>query len=150
MVAMRHPLLGSCYLIDFALTQVKANDTMPIIGLLHLIPTPPPPLLPVEDLPFLLSPEEWLKLHSPLKNLLKIWALPLKNLGLSLKNFVNAKEFYIYIYNIYIYIYIFFFYSTSKRILNFYNLPPGEFYGSSTGVVRILNAIAQDNFYFAY
>ena len=43
------------------------------MGLLHLITTPPPPR--VEDLPFLLSPEEWLKLHSPLKTYLK-WAYP--------------------------------------------------------------------------
>ena len=88
MVAMQHLLSGSCYLIDFALTQVKTNDTISIIGLLHLISVSPPPPPPVEDFPFLLTPEDWLKLHSPVKtyfkygltqNFMKIKALPPKN-----------------------------------------------------------------------
>ena len=42
------------------------------IGLLHLIPNPPP----VEDLPFLLTPEDWLKLHSHLKTSIKYGFTP--------------------------------------------------------------------------
>ena len=78
-----------------------------------------------------------------------------ENMGFTLEEFgfipeeFRERQRILYIY-IYIFFFFFIFYSTSKRILNFYNLPPGEFYGSSTGVVRILNAIAQDNFYFAY
>ena len=72
----------------------------------------------------------------PLKN----WVIPLKNMGVFQKNFVKIKSSppknSI------------FFYSTSKDILNFYNLPlensmfpqPG---GGGGGGVRILNAIAQ-------
>ena len=41
--------------------------------------TPPPP--PFEDLPFLLTNEDWLKLHSPLKTSIKNVGLPLKNMG---------------------------------------------------------------------
>ena len=41
------------------------------IGLLHLISLPPPLVV---DLPFLITPENWLKLHSPLKT--SIWAYP--------------------------------------------------------------------------
>ena len=79
-------------------------------GLSHLIsvPTPPPP---VEDLTFLLSPEDWLKLHSPLKN----WVISVKNMGLPLKNFVKIKAS--------LPKNSIFFYSTPKEILNFYNLP---------------------------
>ena len=75
MVAMQHLLSGSCYLIDFALTQEKTNDTISIIGLLHLISvsTPPPP--PVEDFPFL-TPQDRLKLHSPVKTYLKYGLTP--------------------------------------------------------------------------
>ena len=79
MVAMQHLLSGSCYLIDFALTQEKTNDTISIIGLLlHLISvsTPPPPPPPVEDFPFLLAPQDWLKLHSPVKTYLKYGLTP--------------------------------------------------------------------------
>ena len=78
MVAMQHLLSGSCYLIDFALTQVKTNDTISIIGLLHLISvSPPPPATPlVEDFPFLLTPADWLKLHLPVKTYLKYGLTP--------------------------------------------------------------------------
>ena len=62
-------------------------------GLLHLISVPPP----VENLPFLLTPEDWLKLHSPLKTSIKYGFTPeelghtLKNMGFPLKNFVKIK-----------------------------------------------------------
>ena len=59
--------------------RLRALDTL--VGLLHLISVPPTP--PVEDLPFLLTPEEWLKLHSPLKTSIK-YGLPLKNLVIPL------------------------------------------------------------------
>ena len=74
MVAMQHLLSRSCYLIDFALTQEKTNDTISIIELLHLISvsTPPPP---VEDIPFL-TPRDRLKLHSPVKTYLKYGLTP--------------------------------------------------------------------------
>ena len=80
---------------------------------------------PVQDLPFLLTPEDWLKLQSARKTKknmglpLKNWVIPLKNMGLPLTNFVKfpkeficftPKEFHI-------------FYSTLKEIVNFYNLP---------------------------
>ena len=88
-------------------------------GLLHLISVPPPP--PVEDLPFLLTPEDWLKLHSPLKTSIKYGFTP-EELGhtpeeywFTLKNFVKIKtspsKNSI------------FFYSTPEEILSFYNLP---------------------------
>ena len=41
------------------------NKNLFQIGLLHLISVPPR----VEDLPFLLTPEDWLKLHSPYEEL---------------------------------------------------------------------------------
>ena len=41
-------------------------------GLLHLISAPSP----VEDLPFLLTPEDWLKLQSPLKTSIKYGFTP--------------------------------------------------------------------------
>ena len=40
------------------------NKNLFQIGLLHLISIPP-----AEDLPFLLTPEDWLKLHSPHEDL---------------------------------------------------------------------------------
>ena len=83
-------------------------------------PYPPPPTPPlVEELPFLFTCEDWLKLHSPLKNFVKIKASPQTN--------------------------FIFFYSAPKEILNFYNSPlensmvPHERGGRG----RILNAIAQ-------
>ena len=101
-------------------------------GLSHLISVPPPPP-PVEDLTFLLSPEDWLKLHSPLKN----WVISVKNIGLHLKNFVKIKasppKNSIFSY------------STPKEILNFYNLPLKNSMVPQPGVGGewILNAIAQ-------
>ena len=44
-------------------------------GLSHLISVPLPPT-PIEDLPFLLTPEDWLKLHSPLKTAIKYGFTP--------------------------------------------------------------------------
>ena len=50
-----------------------------------------PPLPPgCEDVPFLLTPEtpeDWIKLHLPLKTFIKHWSLPW-NMGLPLKNMV--------------------------------------------------------------
>ena len=86
-------------------------------GLLHLISVPPP----VEDLPILLTPEDWLKLHSALKTSIQYGFTPeelghtLKNMGFPLKNFVKIKasppKNSIFCY------------STPKKSLNFYNLP---------------------------
>ena len=106
-------------------------------GLSHLISVPP-----VEDLPFLLSPEDWLKLHSPLEN----WVISVKNMGLPLKNFVKIKAS--------LPKNSIFFYSTPKGIVNFYNNLPlensmvpqpggGGGGGGGGGWRRILNAIAQ-------
>ena len=61
--------------------------------------TPPPPP-GCEDVPFLLTPEtpeDWIKLHLPLKTFIKHWSLPwnmglpLKNMVLPLKNFMKIK-----------------------------------------------------------
>ena len=86
---------------------------------------PPPP--PVEDLPFLLTPEDWLKLHSPLKTAIKYGVTleefaslgPLKNMGLPLKNFVKIKASPLKN--------SIFFHSILKEILNFFNLPLENF-----------------------
>ena len=60
----------------------------------------PPPSPGCEDVPFLLTPEtpeDWIKLHLPLKTFIKHWSLPwnmglpLKNMVLPLKNFMKIK-----------------------------------------------------------
>ena len=69
---------------------------------------------PVEDSPFLLTPEDWLKLHSPVKTAIRYGFTP-EEYWFTLKNFVKIKtspsKNSI------------FFYSTPKEILSFYNLP---------------------------
>ena len=72
------------------------------------------PPSPFEDLPFLLTTEDWLKLHSPLKTSMKNVGLPLKNMGLCLKSSVKIKASHPKNST--------FFYSTPKEILNFCNL----------------------------
>ena len=71
------------------------------------------PPSPFDDLPFLLTTEDWLKLHSALKTSIKTVGLPLKSMGLCLENSMKFKasppKNYI-------------FYSIPKEILNFYNL----------------------------
>ena len=96
------------------------------------IRTPPPP---AEDLPFLLTPEDWLKLHSPLKTSIK-YGLTFEEYGFTLKIFVKITPPKNSI----------FLYSTLKEILNSYNLPlensmvPQPKGGGGGGL--ILNAIA--------
>ena len=77
------------------------------------IRTPPPPGPLVEDLPFLLTPEDQLKLHSPLKASKKYGLTP-KEYGFTpeevCENKASPPKTFIV------------FYSTPKEILNFYNL----------------------------
>ena len=94
--------------------------------------SPPPP--PVEDLPFLLTPEDWLKLHLPPKTSIKYGLTP-EEYGFSPEEFrknwsLTPNEFHI-------------FFSTPEEILNFYNLPlENSVVPQPGGGVRILNAIA--------
>ena len=55
------PASEICIRAVVSVHRLRALATL--IGQLHLISVPSPP--PVEDLPFLLTPEDWLKLQSP-------------------------------------------------------------------------------------
>ena len=67
------PASEICIRAVVSVHRLRALDTL--IGQLHLISVPSPPP-PVEDLPFLLTPEDWLKLHSPLKTSIKYGFTP--------------------------------------------------------------------------
>ena len=83
------------------------------INLISLYPYPLPPP-PAEELLFLLIPEDWLKLHSPLKTSIKFGFTP-EEYGSTLKNFVKIKASPQKNSIV--------FYSTPEEILNFYNFP---------------------------
>ena len=57
------PASEICIRAVVSVHRLRALATL--IGQLHLISVSFPPPPPVEDLPFLLTPEDWLKLQSP-------------------------------------------------------------------------------------
>ena len=86
---------GSLWVFDFNVFIVIKIDYLAVwfrMGYCIYIRIPP-----VQDLPFLLTPEDWLKLQSARKTKknmglpLKNWVIPLKNVGLPLTNSVKIK-----------------------------------------------------------